>query len=117
MQNGMNAQGKQKPPVRKVIPKQVSQTAPPDLEEVAGDGKWCLQNESLKREILPKARMFPSENISSEIIWLYKYELLRASYSSSISLPVVMCAWQKGHVIVMGFWLKRNLIHGQAKSS
>merc|ERR1712107_362838 len=35
---------------------QVSQTAPPDLEEVA----------------------------------------------------VVMCAWQKGHVIVMGFWLKRN---------
>ena len=39
MQNGMNAQGKQKPPVRKVIPKQVSQTAPPDLEEVAGHGK------------------------------------------------------------------------------
>ena len=39
MQNGMNAQGRQAPPVKKMIPKQVSQTAPPDLEEVAGDGK------------------------------------------------------------------------------
>jgi len=35
MQNGMNAQGRQMPLVKKVIPKQVSQTAPPDLEEVA----------------------------------------------------------------------------------